>query len=106
MFPTRTIKPPSTSGSTFDDSSTLRPVCSWMRSPISSARPSSSSIALVTVTGRSLCSSAQSASNARLIRNSAGIRWRSAISSRKFTKRSSASLTIRFTPSRFSFDEK
>ena len=121
MFPTRTIRPPSTSGSTFEDSSTFRPVCSWMRFPMSSTRPSSSSTALVTVTGSSWFSSAQSASNSRrmrnsadamapqqeeLMRNSAGMRWRSASSSRKFTKRSSASLTIFRTPSRFSSEEK
>src|SRR5215210_2207629 len=106
MFPTCTFRPPSTSGSTFEDSSTLRSVCSSMRLPMSFTSLSSSSTALVTVTGRSLFSSAQSASNSRLMRNSAGIRWRSASSSRKFTKRSSASLTTFRTPSRFSSDEK
>ena len=94
MFPTWTIRPPSTSGSTFEDSSTFRPVCSWMRFPMSSTTPSSSSTALVTVTGSSWFSSAHSASNSRRMRNSAGMRWRSASSSRKFTKRSSASVTI------------
>ena len=104
--PTRTIRPPSTSGSTFDDSSTRRrsaPRCAC-RCP--RRGPASSSVALVTVTGSSLFSSAHRPSKMRRIRNRAGMRWRSASSSRKLTRRSSASVTIRRTPSFFSSLEK
>ena len=59
-----------------------------------STSSSSSSTALVTVTGSSLFSSAHSASNSRRMRKITGIRWRSASSSRKLRRRSSASLTI------------
>ena len=55
---------------------------------------------------RSLFSSAQRESNSRLIRKSAGIRWRSASSSRKRTKLASASWTSLPMPSFFSCDEK
>ncbi len=96
MLPTRTTRPPSTSGSTLLDSSTRRPVCSSISladvlddAPRRARRRSSR------VTGSSLFSSAHSASKSRRMRNSAGIRWRSASSSRKLTRRSSASLTIR-----------
>jgi hypothetical protein len=73
---------------------------------MSSTRPASRSVALVTTTGSSLFSSAQRSSKIRRIRNRAGMRWRSASSSRKLRTRSSASLTIRRMPSFFSSLEK
>src|SRR5262245_47361875 len=106
MFPTRTTSPPRTSGSTFELSSTVLPACSSMRLPISCTRLSSRPTALVTVTGRRYRSAAQRASQARRTRKRTGSRGRSASSLRKFTMRSSASLTTRSTPSRFSSEEK
>ncbi len=73
---------------------------------MSCTSPSSSSTALVTVTGSSLFSSAHIESKLRRIRNSTGMRWRSASSWRKLTRRSSASVTMRVTPSFFSSLEK
>ena len=67
------------------------PVCSSIRLPMPSTSSGSSLTALVTVTGSSLFSSRHSRSNARRMRKIAGIRWRSASSSRKRTKFSSAS---------------
>ena len=106
MFPTRTTNPPSTSGSTVELSSTRLPVCSSMRLPMSFTSPSSSSTALVTLTGSSWFSLAQRSLNTRLIRARTGIRCRSASSFRKFTVCSSAPLTSRSTPSDFSSEEK
>jgi hypothetical protein len=105
-LPTRTTMPPMMPGSTVDERSILRPVCSAIRSPMLSTVLASSSTAEMIETGRRLLKSSQRRSYSRRMRKITGIRWFSSSSSRKLRKNGSAPSTILCRPSFFSCVEK